>query len=190
MRYALLDLEAEPEGVSFLIGFDGETEIIGYPKVRLFVEADGSDDMDVFVLLQELDADGVALEQFNVPNHGEPIATFTRSGASILNYKGSNGRLRVSLRKLDEEVSTDEVPAHAFDTVEKLAPGEVVQIEIDMFPVGLALHPGEQLWLTASGTNLLGGVMPNVPDRTPQNHGRHVLHTGGARASYLQVGVR
>lgn len=140
--------------------------MIGHPKGRLFVEADRSDDTDLFVPLQKLDADGAAMEMVKVPNHGKPIATFTGRGASILKHKGSNGRLRVWLRKLEEEVSTDGVSAHAFDKVEKLAPRKVVQIEMDMFPVGPPLQLGEQLRLTVSGSNLFGGVMPNVPDLT------------------------
>ncbi|NED80371.1 hydrolase, partial [Streptomyces sp. SID11233] len=77
-------------------------------------------------------------------------------GASILRYKGSDGRLRVSMRHLDPALSTDEVPAHTFDRVEKLAPGEVVEVEIELLPVGLAFHAGEQLRLVISGRSLLG----------------------------------
>jgi hypothetical protein len=114
----------------------------------------------------------------------------TRDGASILKYKGSNGRLRVSMRHLDETKSTDAVPAHSFDRVEKLASGEIVPVEIDMFPVGLALHPGEQLRLVISGENPWGGVMPGTASVTPDNHGKHIIHTGGTHASYLQLPVR
>lgn len=174
---------SDRDGVSFTIEFDAETEIVGYPKVRLWVESEGSNDMDVFVLLQKLNAAGKPLEQFNVPNHGEVMDTLTRNGSSILKYKGSNGRLRVSMRHLDEATPSDSVPAHSFDRVEKLEPGAVVPMEIDMFPVGLALHPGEQLRLIISGDNLLGGVMPNRSTVIPENHGRHVIHTGGAHAS-------
>lgn len=184
------DAVEERNGVSFTLTFDAETEIVGYPKAAFWVEADGSDDMDIFVLLQKLNAAGEVLEQFTVPNQGPIIDNLTREGSSILKYKGSNGRLRVSMRNLDEAKSTDHVPAHTFDHVEKLAPGEVVSIEIDMFPVGLAFHPGEQLRLTINGYNLLGGVMPQRGTVTPENKGRHVVHTGGSQASYLQVSVR
>ncbi len=53
-------------------------------------------------------------------------------------------------RHLDEALSTDDVPAHTFDRVEKLAPGEIVDIEIDLLPIGLAFHPGEQLRFVVS----------------------------------------
>ena len=65
----------------------------------------------------------------------------TRDGAAILKRKGSNGRLRVSMRHLDAALSTDAIPVQCFDRVEKLAPGEIVCVEIDLFPVGLASTP-------------------------------------------------
>jgi len=184
------DSESETDDVSFTVTFDEETELVGYPKAQLWVESDGYDDMDLFVLLQKLDANGVPLEQFNVPNQGEMMDNLTRNGASILKYKGSNGRLRVSLRHLDDAHSTDEVPAHTFDRVEKLASGAIVAVEIDMFPVGLAFDPGEQLRLVINGFNRLGGVMPQRATVVPDNKGRHVIHTGGSHASYLQVPVK
>jgi hypothetical protein len=72
---------------------------------------------------------------------------------------------------LDESKSTDAIPAHSFDRVEKLKSGEIVPVEIDLFPIGLAFHPGEQLRLVIIGSNLLGGVMPNLStgSATPQN---------------------
>jgi predicted acyl esterase len=186
---ASYDSEHAADGATFTINFEKETELVGYPKAKLWVESDGSDDMDLFVLLQKLDADGRVLEQFNVPNHTEVMDNLTRTGAAILKYKGSNGRLRVSLRRLDPANATDAVPAHTFDRVEKLAPGAVVPVEIEMFPVGLAFHPGEQLRFTISGFNSLGGVMPGRTTVVPENHGRHIIHTGGSEASYLQLPV-
>jgi predicted acyl esterase len=184
---ASYDAESEQGSASFTVRVDSPTEFVGYPKVQLWVEADGSDDMDLFVLLQKLDGDGQQLEQFNVPNHGPQMQALTRQGAAILKYKGSNGRLRVSLRHLDEASSTDTVPVHSFDRVEKLARGEIACVDIDLFPIGLALSPGEQLRLVISGHHLLGGVMPGVDNVQSDNHGRHVIHTGDRHASYLQL---
>lgn len=184
---ASYDAESEDGRASFTMVVDSPTDFVGYPKVRLWVEADGSDDMDVFVFLQKLDVDGRQLEQFNVPNHGPVMQQLTRNGAAILKYKGSNGRLRVSMRHLDEARSTEAIPVHTFDRVEKLAHGEIACVDIDLFPVGLALYPGEQLRLVVSGHHLLGGVMPGNDNVPADNHGRHVIHTGDARASYLQL---
>ena len=46
------------------------------------------------------------------------VHDLTDHGATVLRYKGSDGRLRVSMRRLDETLATDDVPAHAFDRVE------------------------------------------------------------------------
>ncbi len=183
------DVETDPGLVSFIVRFDDETIMVGYPKARLWVEADGADDMDLFVFVEKLNAQGAPLQVFTVPNHNARIHDVTERGASILRYKGSSGRLRVSMRHLDDTLSTDEVPAHSFDRVEKLTPGEVVDIEIDLLPIGLVFHPGEQLRLIISAQNLFGPWMPGLREYTPHNSGRHVVHTGGPRASYLQLPI-
>ena len=186
---AAYDAESDPALVSFVVRFDRETVLVGYPKAHLWVEAAGSDDMDLFVLIQKLDAQGSHLSQFTVANQSARMQDLTEDGCSILRYKGSDGRLRVSARRLDPALSTDEVPAHSFDRVEKLAPGEVVEVEIDLLPIGMRFYPGEQLRLVISARNLLGPMMPMVRNYTPANAGQHIIHTGGTRASYLQLPV-
>lgn len=186
---AVYDSEAAAGLVSFAIRFEKETEMIGYPKAHLWVEAKGSDDMDLFVLVQKLDAQGSHLQQFTVPNQGARMQDLTERGSSVLRYKGSNGRLRASARHLDEALSTADVPAHSFDRVEKLAVGEIVDLEIDLFPIGLRFYPGEQLRLVISGHNTLGPIMPMVADYKPDNRGQHIIHTGGSRASYLLLPI-
>jgi predicted acyl esterase len=181
---------SDPALVSFVIRFDEETTMVGYPKARLWVEAEGADDMDLFVLVQKLDRHGTALQQFTVPNQGALMQDLTERGASVLRYKGSSGRLRVSARHLDEAWTTDAVPAHSFDRSERLSPGEIVDVEIDLLPIGLLFHPGEQLRLVISARNALGPIMPMTRDYTPRNSGRHIIHTGGDRASYLQLPVK
>ena len=179
-----------PGLVSFTVRFSEETVLVGYPKAHLWVEAEDADDMDLFVLVQKLNAQGSHLQQFTALNHSAMVLDLTERGASVLRYKGSNGRLRVSARHLDEALSTDRVPAHTFDRVEKLQPGEIVDVEIDLSPVGLRFYPGEQLRLVISAQNTLGPMMPAVRDYTPQNSGQHVIHTGEPHPSYLQLPIK
>ena len=180
-------VEANPNAVSFLARFNEETVLAGYPKAHLFVEARDADDLDLFVLVQKLDAHGTPLQAFTVPNHSARAHDLTDHGATILRYKGSDGRLRVSARHLDETLTTGDVPEHSFDRIEKLSPGEIVDVEIDLFPVGLAFHPGEQLRFVVSARNLLGTLMPGIREYAGANTGTHVIHTGGQHASYLQL---
>lgn len=182
--------ESNPGLVSFITRFDEETVLVGYPKAHLWVEAKDSDDMDLFILAQKLDAHGTPLQEFTVPNHSAQAHDITEHGASILRYKGSDGRLRVSMRHLDKTLSTDDVPAHSFDRIEKLSPGQVVNVDIDLLPIGLAFHPGEGLRFIISGRNLLGTMMPGIREYTPANSGEHIIHTGGEHASYLQLPVQ
>jgi predicted acyl esterase len=181
---------SNPNAVSFVTQFDQETVMVGYPKARLWVEARDADDMDLFVLLQKLDAHGTPLQQFTVPNQSAVNHDVTDHGATILRYKGSDGRLRVSARHLDATLSTDEVPAHTFDRVEKLSPGEFAEIEIELLPIGLVFHPGEQLRFVISSKNLLGTLMPGIEEYVGANSGQHVIHTGGTHPSYLQLPIQ
>lgn len=183
-------VSSNPNAVSFITRFEQETVMVGYPKAHLWVEARDSDDMDLFVLVQKLDSYGTPLQQFTVPNQGAMAHDLTDHGATILRYKGSDGRLRVSARHLDATLSSDEVPAHSFDRVEKLSPGEIVEIEIELFPIGLKFYPGEQLRFIISSRNLLGTLMPGIEEYVGANSGQHVIHTGGDHASYLQLPVR
>ena len=184
------DVDATPNAVSFIVKFDQETVVVGYPKAHLWVEARGADDMDLFVLVQKLGVYGTPLQQFTVPNQNARVHDLTDHGASILRYKGSDGRLRVSARRLDEALSTDDVPAHTFDQIEKLSADEIVDIEIDLLPIGLAFCPGEQLRFVISAGNLLGTLMPAIREYTGANSGQHVIHTGGEHASYLQLPIQ
>ena len=181
---------SNPGSVSFIHRFERGTVLVGYPKAHLWVEVEDADDMDLFVLVQKLDVHGTPLAQFTVPNQNARIHDATEHGGSILRYRGSDGRLRVSLRQLDEDLSTGDVPAHTFARTEKLAAGEVVDVQIDLLPIGLVFHPGEQLRLIISGRSLLGTMMPGMPEYTSPNSGTHIVHTGGDHASYLQLPVK
>lgn len=185
---AKYDTQGIPGRISFMKTFDEETSFVGYPKLHIYAEVEGFDDGDIFVWVQKLDKFGNMLSQINIPNHAAPIHDFTQDGASILRYKGPHGKLRLSMRHLDESVSTDEVPAYTFDRVEKLRAGEVVEADIILSPIGLTFHAGETLRVVLSPTEEVGGgMMPGTPGCIPNNKGWHIFHTGGDKASYLQL---
>ena len=56
--------ESDAPKASFYLPITEETSFIGYPKAHLFVEADGSDDMDLFLIVQKLDKHYNVLRQF------------------------------------------------------------------------------------------------------------------------------
>lgn len=179
--------ESLPVRTSFQMTFEKDTSFLGYPKVKLFMEIDGYDDMDVFVWVQKVDRRGNVLSEFVIPNHGAAIQDFTQDGASALRYKGSYGKLRASMRHLDEQKSTEILPAYTFDRVEKLEKGEIVELDIILSPIGLTYYAGETLRVVISSKDEIGSIMPGTPGCVPDNRGWHILHTGGKYASYLQI---
>lgn len=174
--------------MSFMKTFDEETSFVGYPKLHVYAEVEGADDGDFFVWVQKLDKFGNILSQIDIPNHGAMMQDLTQDGASILRYKGPNGKLRLSMRHLDEKASTPEVPAYTFDRVEKLNVGEVVEADIVLSPIGFTFHKGESIRVVISSVEEVGGsMMPGTPGCIPNNKGFHIVHTGGSKASYLQL---
>ncbi|MDB9822308.1 CocE/NonD family hydrolase [Deltaproteobacteria bacterium] len=157
--------------VVFTIQFDEETEISGYIKLRLWVEADGADDMDLFAKINKLDNKGEVLFQDSI----------------LYKYSGPDGRLRVSHRQLDPQKSTPLMPYHTHTAEELLSPGEIVPVEIQIWPTGLLFHAGQQLQLVIAGYDYVLSAPGDRQDVHIQNKGNHVIHTGGKYDSYLLV---
>lgn len=161
----------------FTYRFPEDTELTGYMKMHLWVEADGSDDMDLFVYVSKLDEDGNELLPL--------VIDFPNPGV--------RGTLRVSHREVDEND-----PASFFDPFlthrreQLLQPGEIVPVEFGIWPLGMRWHAGQQLRLIVQGF-----ALPWMEDAAAtggsifrwdlRNKGTHIIHTGGEYDSYLQV---
>lgn len=157
---------------NFDIKFDEETEITGYMKLRLWVEADGHDDMDMFINIQKLSTKG---EWVPVTVFGEP-------------HPGAWGKMRVSHRALDEEQSTDYQPVQSHLKEEKLRPGEIVPVDIEIVPHSRIWHKGQYLRVQVAGRYIREGWFEPLTWDT-DNHGKHIIHSGGEYDSYLQIPV-
>ena len=173
--------------VSFIFTAKEKTEMVGYPKLKLWLETKDTDDMDIFVLVQKLDKFGHELKQFNALNHSARIYDATDWGSTVLRYSGTGAILRLSMRHLDENLSTDVNPYYSFDRSEPLSPGEIVAAELPLDPIGLVLYPGESLRVIISTQNITGSMMPTVKRYDPDNKGSLVIHAGGKYDSYLQI---
>lgn len=169
--------EDKKEQATFTIRFNKETEITGYMKLRLWVEADGADDMDLFVIVQKLDEQG---------NH-LPI--------SVLGFPhpGAKGQLRVSHRERDEAWSTPSEPYLTHRCEQLLRPAEIVPVDIGIWPTSMLWHAGQQLRVVISNhtsswmdsTTLGGGSI--LFRYELRNRGDHIIHTGGKFDSHLLV---
>jgi predicted acyl esterase len=160
------------EALVFDLQFTEQTELSGYCAVRLWVEADGHDDMDLFVTVKKADADGRFVPWF-ILGHPHP---------------GAGGKMRVSRRALDPDLSTAYNPVQSHTGEEKLSPGEIVPVDIEIVASSRVWHSGERLRLEIAGRYIRGDWFEPLSWET-DNVGRHLLHTGGQYDSYLQIPV-
>ncbi len=169
--------DATSGSVTFRRTFDTDTELTGHMKLRLWVEADGADDLDLFVGVQKLDAAG---ERVPFPF----FATLDDGDVAL-------GWLRASRRELDKDASTDHQPVYLHQRDLPLSPGEIVPVDIEIWPSGTLFRSGESLQLVVQGHDL-HVYPPQVFAQAHQytiNAGQHVVHAGGAYDSHLLIPV-
>lgn len=150
---------------------DKELEVMGTGKLRLWVAAEGNDDMDLFVKYAKLGPDGQRL----------------RSDVGMGYYYGPDGKLRVSHRELDEEKSTEVAPVQKHKRMQKLSPGEIVPVDILLWPTGMLFHKGETLEVTISTRDFNEDRPPNMVLTDNLNKGKHLVYGGGIYDSYLVI---
>jgi predicted acyl esterase len=157
-------------------------EIVGPVKAKLFLSST-TPDTDIFATVCAFDPDGQEMTFIAAP---EPKAPVTQ------------GWLRVSQRKLDPQRSTEHLPYYPHDERQPLVPGEIYEVDLEIWPMGLWLPRGSRLTLTIQGkdferpgaTGPLRGVAwfthDDPVDRPPERFAStNTLHTGGQHNSYL-----
>lgn len=127
--------EAKGENaLTYQLRMNKKTELTGYMKLHLWVAAEDNNDMDLQVRVEKLDKDG----------HPIPGVTGTPVAAT--------GFMRVSMRKLDENKSTEAEPYYAFtkESEQMLEKGVAYPVEIQIWPMGMIFEKGESLQLTVA----------------------------------------
>ena len=163
---------------AFDITFPEDTELSGPMALRLWVEAravDGTvpDDAILCCFLDKRDRQGRSV-RFN-------------GSVGTTDDMVTRGYIRVSRRALDAVRSTSWRPVARGDSVEKLAPGDIVPVDIALCPTSTFFAAGEGLRLIVSPTEIVHA--PIFGKDTSLNAGRHVLHFGGKFDSHLIVPV-
>lgn len=175
-KAATAEYDARTGSVSFDFRFDERTEVVGNAALTLWVEAQGSDDMDLFVSLEKIDTSGQRVEF--------PYFSTREDGSVAL------GWLRVSHRELDKELSTPEQPRHLHLREQRLAEGEIVPVQIEIWPSGTLFEPGDTLRVVIQGHDIHVYNHPIVLlHANTRNAGRHRIHTGGKHRSALLLPI-
>lgn len=138
------------EGVTFLGEPLGETtEITGPIAAKLFVSSD-TEDADLFLVVRVFEPDLEEVVFQGALDPRKPVAL---------------GWLRASHRKLDPERSTEWRPYHAHDEIQPLTPGEIFELDVEIWPTCIVAPAGYRIGLSVRGTDYeYPGVLGDDPD--------------------------
>ena len=174
---------------------DHAREITGPIAAKLFVSS-STDDADLFLIVRVFSPD---------------LKEVTFQGANDPHTPIGLGWLRASHRKLDPDRTLQYRPWHTHDEIQKLVPGDVYELDIEVWPTCIVVPAGYRIALTvrgkdyehaagdpgAKGLKRMGvftGVGPfrhdEARDRPPAVFDNQVtLHCGPGRQSYLLLPV-
>jgi predicted acyl esterase len=173
------------EFASFTHTFEKDTRLMGLPKAVVHASCKDLDDMILYVLIRKLDKDGKEMLNLNIPWKAAPhkcIADIPEGELSnLLLYFGPLGVLRASHREIDHSKSIHpQYPFHTHKNPQKIPPGEVVELEIGLWAMGIDFEAGESLRVQISGQYPL---IPEYKAAKPapieeRNKGVHEVHGG------------
>ena len=162
----------------FNFTFTEDTELSGYMMLRVWVEARpeksgeiSPDDMAMFLAVNKLDKDGNTVNFNGSVGNSRDMVT--------------RGYCKVSRRELDPVESTEWHPVLKGDSEQKLKAGEIVPVDIELYPSSTFFSAGEVLQLIIASDE----IIPSPPYKKSAdcNHGKQVLHFGDKYDSYLLV---
>ena len=172
--------DAMGDGVTFSTApFERDFEITGYVSAHLTI-ASSTADMDIFAVLRAFDPAGKEIV-FIGAHEPTPV---------------SRGWLRASHRKQDTARSTPYRPFLVHDEIQKLTPGGLYTVDIEIWPTSLVLPNGYRLVLTLMGKDfeyegIRAGcctITRRIVRRRIRRH-QHHRHRRRAHDSYLLLPV-
>jgi hypothetical protein len=124
------------DGVTFLSPpLSDETEVTGPLACKLFISS-ATEDADIFAVLRVFTPD---------------LAEITFKGANEPHTPVGHGWLRASHRKLDSDLSEPHRPFHTHDERQPITPGEVYELDIEIWPTSIVIPPGYRVGLSVRG---------------------------------------
>src|SRR6185437_8538715 len=133
---AQLKFEAMGEGLTFLTPLiEHETEITGPSALKLFASS-STKDADFFIVLRVFSGDLKEVVFQGAIDPHTPIA---------------QGWLRASHRRLDPKLSTPYRPYHTHDRIQPLRKGEVVELDIEIWPTSIVVPAGYRIGVSIRG---------------------------------------
>ena len=170
--------QAPEGGITFLTPpFESDLEVTGPLSLRVWVST-STTELDLFVTLRNIDQQGNDVNGTGTSGGEVPV---------------TRGWLRASHRKLDRSKTKDYQPYHSHDEIQPLIPGEVVALDVEIWPTGMVFEAGHKFALDLEAHDGVGAVpfLHNDPDdRNPLSlTGTNTIYTGVERASYLLLPI-
>ncbi|KAM0277304.1 hypothetical protein ACHAQH_005895 [Verticillium albo-atrum] len=157
--------------------FASRTELTGDTSLKLHVQALGSPNVDLYVTVQKLAADGTEVKWFNETQSVEASAM--------------HGWLRASHREKDEAASVSGRPVHAHQRRQWLRRDDAVEVEIEVWPSSTIWEAGDTLRLVVQGHSFLDDeVAMSSRFANSHNFGEVRVWFGGEYDGHLEVLVR
>jgi predicted acyl esterase len=183
------------DGVTFFMPpSDKAMEITGPLAAKLFVSSE-TEDADLFLVVRLFSPD---------------MREVTFSGTVDPHTPIAQGWLRASHRKLDPKLTQPYRPYHTHDEKQPLKPGEIVELDVEIWPTCIVVPPGYRLALTVRGKDYVypggnprklsnmkmaftgcGPFLHDEPRDRPEKifGGKVTLHVDPQRAPYLLLPV-
>ncbi|OGL18042.1 MAG: peptidase S15 [Candidatus Rokubacteria bacterium RIFCSPLOWO2_12_FULL_71_22] len=183
------------DGVTFLTSpLESETEITGPIAARLWVSSETTD-ADLFLVVRVF-----------TPH----LQEVTFQGALDPHTPIAQGWLRASHRKLDPALTRPWRPYHTHDEKQPLAPGQVFELDVEVWPTSIVVPVGHRIGLTVrgrdyeypggpgAGLGVLGAVFTGVgpfQHNDPRDRpaavfgGKVTLHCGPSRPAHVLLPV-
>lgn len=183
-----MQVDNDTEEVIFKHTFTQKKTVMGASKAVLFMSCPDHNDLDIFVQLRKLDRSSKILQNINIPLRDLGVSAEEVDDINTLKYLGPTGVLRASHRVLDTKLSKPHWPMHDHCNPRLIKPGEVVKVEIGLWPAAIQFEPGEGIALKISGHHMtLAEFVPLRGLFKSGNKGRHLVHFGGEFASHILI---
>lgn len=125
-------------GITFLSEpLPQQTEITGPLVATIFVSSETTD-ADIFAIVRLFDPSGDEVTFMGALDPNTPVA---------------QGWIRASHRAVDTEASLPHQPVHRHLEVEPLTPGEIYELEVEIWPTSIVIPAGYQIGLTIKGND-------------------------------------
>ncbi|EWY79609.1 hypothetical protein FOYG_17244 [Fusarium oxysporum NRRL 32931] len=184
-----MQIDNDPEELSFTFTFDRKTRILGTSKATLYMACPDHDDFDVFVQLRKADKNGKPLKSINIPLKDLGVSQESEVlDITPLKFIGSTGILRASHRAIDTSLSKPHWIHHDHTKEDKIPPGNIVRLEIPIWVAAFEFEAGEQLLFKIAGHDMrLAEFEPLRGKFDTGNRGRQVVYYGGAFDSHVEI---